>query len=123
MGYSPQDPSHVVIVATSSVDPTYVELLWRCAGCGDIHACPVRGSRIERPRWDWNGSLVAPTLSPSILKRPGAGPVCHSFVRDGVVDFLGDCAHPLAGQTVAMLPGNADPFRAFGKTRSDPDED
>lgn len=123
MGYSPQDPTHVVIVATTESDPTFIELLWRCPGCGDIHACKVRGEPTAEPCWEWNGSLVAPTLSPSVLKQPAAGPLCHSFVRDGVVEFLGDCAHPLAGQRVAMLPGNADPFRRFGLTRSDPDED
>ena len=26
--------------------------------------------------------------------------VCHSFVTDGRIQFLGDCTHKLAGQTV-----------------------
>jgi hypothetical protein len=26
--------------------------------------------------------------------------VCHSFVTDGRIQFLNDCTHPLAGQTV-----------------------
>lgn len=29
---------------------------------------------------------------------------CHSFLRDGVWDFLGDCAHRMAGQKVPMVP-------------------
>jgi hypothetical protein len=29
---------------------------------------------------------------------------CHSFIRDGHWEFLGDCAHQLAGQTVPMVP-------------------
>lgn len=28
--------------------------------------------------------------------------VCHSFVRDGKIEFLSDCTHRLAGQTVEM---------------------
>ena len=28
--------------------------------------------------------------------------VCHSFVRDGRIQFLGDCTHALAGQTVDL---------------------
>lgn len=28
--------------------------------------------------------------------------VCHSFVRDGQIEFLGDCTHSLAGQTVPL---------------------
>src|SRR5436309_254590 len=32
------------------------------------------------------------------------GDVCHSFVRDGLIEFLGDCTHPLAGRTVPLEP-------------------
>ena len=28
--------------------------------------------------------------------------VCHSFVTDGRIQFLGDCTHSLAGQTVDL---------------------
>ncbi|TGV39244.1 ammonia monooxygenase, partial [bacterium M00.F.Ca.ET.168.01.1.1] len=27
---------------------------------------------------------------------------CHSFVTDGQIQFLSDCTHALAGQTVAL---------------------
>jgi hypothetical protein len=30
----------------------------------------------------------------------GGKDVCHSFVRDGQIQFLGDCTHALKGQTV-----------------------
>ncbi|WP_223630229.1 DUF6527 family protein [Pseudomonas atacamensis] len=30
------------------------------------------------------------------------GKVCHSFVTDGRIQFLGDCTHGLAGQTVNL---------------------
>lgn len=30
------------------------------------------------------------------------GKVCHSFVTDGRIRFLGDCTHALAGQTVDL---------------------
>lgn len=29
--------------------------------------------------------------------------ICHSFVRDGMIEFLSDCTHTLAGQTVPLL--------------------
>lgn len=29
---------------------------------------------------------------------------CHSFLRNGVWDFLGDCAHPMANKQVPMVP-------------------
>ena len=28
--------------------------------------------------------------------------VCHSFVREGKIEFLGDCTHALKGQTVDL---------------------
>ena len=28
--------------------------------------------------------------------------VCHSFVRNGRIEFLGDCTHGLAGKTVDL---------------------
>lgn len=108
-----REPDHVVIVATTSSDPTFRKLMWRCAGCGDAHACKVAGTAFpDEPTWSWDGSLAAPTLSPSILKdvRKGAGKRCHSFVKAGVVQFLSDCDHELAGQKVPMRPENADPF-------------
>ena len=106
-------PDDVVTVATSSSDPAYRCLLWRCAGCREIHACQVAG-KPQQPTWTWNGSTTKPTLSPSVLKRPEStesGKRCHSFVREGVVEFLADCDHELVGQKVPMTPELADPFR------------
>jgi hypothetical protein len=76
--------------------------LW-CPGCEDLHAVEVKD---ERVRWEWDGNLDAPTISPSILVN-GTGdrhPRCHSFVKGGQWQFLADCEHPPAGQTVAMVP-------------------
>lgn len=64
-------------------------------------------------RWTWNGDVVRPTFSPSLLVRHGGDLdlggkipplICHSFVRDGQIQFLGDCTHKLAGQTVPLEP-------------------
>ena len=33
---------------------------------------------------------------------PDGTKVCHSFIRDGRIQFLGDCTHHLAGQTVDL---------------------
>ena len=63
----------------------------------------------QRPCWGWNGSLTAPTFTPSINVWPEGRarwgyPRCHSFITDGRIQFLGDCEHELAGQTVALGP-------------------
>ena len=92
-------------------------ILFHCPGCECAHGPTVEGPHA----WQWNGSLDKPTFSPSILVR-GTVPVtddqvarimagekiepvptvCHSFVRDGRIEFLSDCTHKLAGQTVPL---------------------
>lgn len=73
--------------------------------------------------WSWNGDAQKPTFSPSILvtglqceikdhRWTGdyvRGPdgqalpsICHSFVAEGMIQFLDDCTHRLKGQTVAL---------------------
>lgn len=98
---------------------------FHCPGCDDRHA--VDG------RWTFNGNGDYPTFSPSIKVEyphwvPPVTPenideynrkpweqrqvvyICHSFVTDGCIQFLGDCTHRLAGQTVDLPdhPGSED---------------
>lgn len=97
-----------------------------CPGCNTSHH--IHHGRGLGPRWGWNGDVNKPTFTPSILVRMGhyayseprdtcwctynqAHPeklspftcqICHSFVIDGRIQFLGDCTHALAGQTVDL---------------------
>lgn len=100
--------------------------LFHCPACNDKHALSTR----QPNGWAWNGSGDAPIFSPSIgvsgskIERDTNGrwngewvrdaegkPVpsyCHSFVGSsdgstpGRIQFLGDCTHALAGQTVDL---------------------
>ncbi len=92
-----------------------------CAGCEGhhmFHTQPHKGGRYRNgkweaadgPVWKFNGDLEKPTFSPSLLVYEGryedgtiGHPRCHSFVRDGQIQFLGDCGHKLAGQTIDLL--------------------
>ena len=83
-------------------------MFW-CPGCDGAHQVGIGEG--EGPRWGYNGNPDAPTFTPSVLVRyngrdagiDGAPPaVCHSFVTDGRIQFLGDCTHALAGQTVEL---------------------
>ncbi len=47
---------------------------------------------------DYNRELVEEGKPPSKYKCV----VCHSFVRNGRIEFLADCTHELAGQTVDL---------------------
>jgi hypothetical protein len=70
--------------------------VFHCPGCQYGHS-------FEVPRWNWNGSFDKPTFTPSLLcNQHDAGSRCHSFVTDGMIQFLSDCWHPLAGQTVEI---------------------
>jgi len=77
-------------------------IAFHCPGCEESHAIPVKGKR----GWAWNGSFDSPTISPSLLVNVGGHcptmPICHSFIKDGFIQFLGDCTHSLAGQTVEI---------------------
>lgn len=96
-----------------------------CPGCNARHAIVI-------PGWSWNGDVDRPTFTPSLLSRSGhylyGGNTpgncycdfaerhpeaakgctfkclrCHLYVTDGRIQFLNDCSHALAGQTVDML--------------------
>lgn len=83
-------PGHI-IAATAGENTTY--LFW-CPGCECPHPFSV-------PRWVWNGSMTSPTFSPSLLCNQNDPETrCHLFLKDGMIQFLGDCHHKLAGQTV-----------------------
>jgi hypothetical protein len=96
-----------------------------CPGCNDAHVVQTSPGG-----WGFNGNGDAPTFSPSVLVRRGHylhGETpgncycdfaerhpevakgctwiccrCHSFVTDGRIQFLSDCTHALAGQTVDL---------------------
>jgi len=105
-------------------------LAFWCPGCNGAHQVHVGDG--PGPRWGYNGAPEKPTFTPSVLVRTirpdltdaewaeydqvAEGPggtervlsdprfqwVCHSFVTDGRIQFLGDCSHHLAGQTVDL---------------------
>jgi len=82
--------------------------LW-CPGCDHLKAIPIPAEDGTLPKngphWTWNGSLETPDLNPSILQhQSGSMPNCHSYLRNGQWQFLSDCTHALAGQTVDMVP-------------------
>lgn len=73
------------------------EYTFHCPGCGYSHW--FKTDKPE-PTWQWNGDLEKPTVNPSILVHGEFR--CHLYLRDGMIQFLNDCSHKLAGQTVPM---------------------
>jgi len=82
-------------------EPDGAWLFW-CPGCqcGHVFYVGVRGM----PSWTFDENEEAPTFSPSLLNKYGDGRVCHMFLRNGQIQYLSDCTHELAGQTVDMVP-------------------
>ncbi len=78
-----------------------------CPACGECHWVAV-GPRSVWPqnlRWSFNGDFEKPTINPSVLvtrKMPNGETRCHTFVREGRIQYLSDCTHALAGQTVEL---------------------
>jgi hypothetical protein len=70
--------------------------VFHCPGCRCAHP-------VEVPRWQWDGSMVTPTFSPSLLcNRDSPESRCHSFIEGGKIRFLPYCFHALAGQAVDL---------------------
>lgn len=73
-----------------------------CPGCNMWHPFRVHGQE-GQPVWSWNESHDQPTFHPSMLvNKSHPGSRCHSFVRDGKIEFLSDCHHDLKGQAVDL---------------------
>lgn len=83
-----------------------------CAGehqpvvCPDPDNCGERGHLIMN--WDQGRQQTTDggerILGHDTHTRATAWGNCHSFIRSGQWQFLADCAHKLAGQTVPMVP-------------------
>jgi hypothetical protein len=87
--------------------------MFQCPACGCAHG--------PNDSWGFNGDREKPTFTPSIKvtgvkdltdeeyervsngeKLDRSTTICHLFVTDGKIQFLSDCTHELAGQTVEI---------------------
>lgn len=89
-------------------EATHVSL--RIPGPTGLLTLPVirSGTRNGTGCWTWNGSTEAPTLRPSVLSEgysilTDAPFRCHTWINDGAAQFLADCSHDLANNTVPLL--------------------
>ena len=97
-------------------------MFW-CPGCNTAHQISIAP---HPGAWSWNLDLIKPTFQPSVRVQKGhyaSGHTgscwcdynnehpeaayykcgnCHSFITEGMIQFLDDCTHALKGQTVAL---------------------
>jgi len=102
---------------------------FHCPGCKENHGVFIKGTGV--PVWGFNGNEEKPTFTPSVLVRfdhlsematqrnqefykihkrfmtikelpYDVNEICHSFVTNGMIQFLSDCTHHLKGQAVEL---------------------
>jgi hypothetical protein len=89
------------------------ELGFMCPGCGHRHFVYDKETVGYKLCWTFNGNFDKPTIRASVLvwgyqfnpvtrKHDIEIDRCHSFITDGMIRFLSDCQHKLAGQTVEL---------------------
>lgn len=92
-----------------------------CPACEQMHHISI--NRDGGPNWTFDGNVEAPTFAPSVriggkqrINEQGRwtgewrrGPdgkaldgCCHYFLHAGQLQFLPDCTHALAGQTIPL---------------------
>ncbi len=60
--------------------------------------------------WSFNHDYDKPTISPSFLQQGFLGfnnekpmyGTCHSFIKNGMIQYLGDCTHEMKNKTVEL---------------------
>ena len=102
-------------------------LAFYCPGCRMHHAFDSRWtfngdyekptfspSLLVGPWWrmphDWDRDIAPKNENGDLLLGPdgihilgGFEARCHSFVRNGMIEFLSDCTHEFAGKTVPII--------------------
>ena len=93
-------------------DPSMVAI--QCPGCATegirFHWMRVKDNKKGKKVHDFNGDFEKPTFSPSLNHERTEWVShdeqkyihCHSFVRNGMIQFLNDCTHDLRGKTVHL---------------------
>jgi len=87
------------VLKSSNNDGSYSYLII-CTACKRSHA-------FDDKIWTFNDDYEFPTFTPSMLSRHQKSDdsekvVCHSFVTDGKIQYLSDCTHKFAGQTLDL---------------------
>lgn len=85
-----------------------------CPGCEEQHRIAVYEKQDNGAIWTFNENIESPTFNPSLLIKTGKyanslfidneglSSICHSFIKDGKIEFLSDCTHKLKSQTIEL---------------------
>lgn len=82
-----------MIVLSNKIAKSGEGYYYFCPGCNELHY--LKG-------WTFNEDFEHPTFSPSVVVHVTKDETCHSFVKNGNIEFLLDSTHNLKGQTVPV---------------------
>lgn len=113
-----QERSSSVLIEVTIDDhgKIYPAYYWWCPGCAsyDEGRSGAGTHLFHIPPWTFdNDDMEKPTFSASYLSHGWkaeegnqlgfkGSPRCHSFVKEGMIQYLDDCEHELAGKIVPM---------------------
>ena len=113
-----QERSSSVLIEVTIDDhgKIYPAYYWWCPGCASYDTERSGGGThmFHIPPWTFdNDDMEKPSFSASYLSygwKPvednprgfKGSPRCHSFVKNGMIQYLSDCEHELANKTVPM---------------------
>jgi hypothetical protein len=84
---------------TGGLGPDYS---FYCPGCRTEHFIWTKQTKFVKCISEFNGDVDKPTFLPSIMIRHGLNMICHSYITEGTIHFLGDCIHEFSGQSLPM---------------------
>lgn len=78
-------------------------LYFFCPGCECDHMIQIEGAK-SGPVWKFDNNYERPTITPSIRTfDPNTNKtICHFYINGGQIQYLNDCVHRYAGQSVEM---------------------
>ena len=88
-----------MIIHSKKICESNGKLGFYCPGCDSLHFISVNPN--QHPFWYFNNNYEMPTFNPSILVTFTVK-VCHSFIKEGRIDYLSDCSHHLSGKNVKL---------------------
>ena len=82
------------------------EYAFFCPGCQSLHSYSTITPNDKGAKWNFNNNMELPTFTPSLLvrfeRKAGVECVCHLYLTDGKLQYLGDCTHDLKGKTIDL---------------------
>jgi len=91
----------------NDVDGYHLGYVMWCPGCEEEHLFRTEDWIMHDGKkddgWKFNGDMDLPTFSPSLhINAKIKAECCHFILKDGIIDFFGDCYHELKNKKVPL---------------------